>query len=138
MTNVECRTWKIDYIQIENVWDVLKAKRIFVELCGFCNSMDYITNYKQAPFNFVFSGRLHLKVIWPNSVITILQEILEEVRKELQKVKEEIIGGEITLYSLRNILNNILPQYTFFAVLNFYFLLSPFTAFIQELQKRNT
>lgn len=25
-----------------------------------------------------------------------LQEILEEVRKELQKVKEEIIGGEIT------------------------------------------
>ncbi|RCU34691.1 hypothetical protein DVA76_19355 [Acinetobacter baumannii] len=30
--------------------------------------------------------------------INILQEILEEVRKELQKVKEEIIGGEITLY----------------------------------------
>lgn len=31
--------------------------------------------------------------------IFILQEILEEVRKELQKVKEEIIGGEITVYS---------------------------------------
>lgn len=29
-----------------------------------------------------------------------LQEILEEVRKELQKVKEEIIGGEVK-YSLK-------------------------------------
>lgn len=61
-----------------------------------------------------------------------LQEILEEVRKELQKVKEEIIGGEVKKMVLKNefalMLLCVLKACLFFS----------FTAFIQELQKRST
>lgn len=63
--------------------------------------------------------------------VAALQEILEEVRKELQKVKEEIIGGKIALYSL--ILKTIGVSCT---ALILFFL--AFTAFVQELQKRST
>lgn len=38
---------------------------------------------------------------WAESDFVVLQEILEEVRKELQKVKDEIIGGQNSYFLIR-------------------------------------
>lgn len=38
---------------------------------------------------------------WAESDFVVLQEILEEVRKELQKVKDEIIGGQNSYLLIR-------------------------------------
>ena len=56
-----------------------------------------------------------------------LQDILEEVRKELQKVKVEIIGGGLPFLCLSP---------ASLACANC--LCSALTAFVQELQKRST
>lgn len=67
----------------------------------------------------------------------VLQEILEEVRKELQKVKEEIIGGESFFFIIFYFLGKLSEQkkQSIFR-LTLIFLIFP--AFIQELQKRDT
>lgn len=39
---------------------------------------------------------LYLSIVISSVSVCVLQELLEEVRKELQKVKDEIIGGKGT------------------------------------------